>query len=370
MSHQQQDVVFVAPGGLPGKEASDILVNVTGGSDNPQKLGDALQGGGNSGGLSDYFANDHNTTSGLTYGYKAGVVGVVSAGQGSLGSLISAGTVALTDNTDNLVYFDPIQSTVIALDLDANQLGVVGSVPIAIVTTSSGQITNITDARAFLSPVGGIFMAMVSDLSPRAFAPPPIPGLNFSINGSGNYASPVGVGGLNGNVDLADNSTNYVELAYDPDGSILLANTIGFSPYNISVAIVTTSGGNITNVQDQRPTYFIPSGYEAASPQSGEIAVNADRDGRKLFISTTDATYALPSNDDVPVAHDGLEYKFLVESGTTVVQANTGQTIRIAESSSSSGGTALAEAQGSALTLVLRGTTWYSMGHEGTWTLE
>ena len=95
------------------------------------------------------------------------------------------------------------------------------------------------------------------------------------------------------------------------------------------------------------------------------ISFNA-ASGNGYFCSAA-LTATLPSSpsqgDMVSIAAD--------TSGTVVVQASTGQTIRISSVSSSSGGTATSGVAGSSLQLVYRAANseWFSIATEGNWTL-
>lgn len=85
------------------------------------------------------------------------------------------------------------------------------------------------------------------------------------------------------------------------------------------------------------------------------------------YFVTAAATATLPAG-----ATNGTTIRIIcVASSAVVVQANTGDTIRIGSSVSSSAGTATNTAQGNALTLhyYAAGTSWYCEGVQGNWTL-
>lgn len=84
------------------------------------------------GSLPDYFDEDPATTTGLTWGYKAGVLLGYNVPYS-----ISAGTIALTDNSENYIYIDVTDQT-IKKSVSAYP---VGSIPIRQVTTSGGSQT-------------------------------------------------------------------------------------------------------------------------------------------------------------------------------------------------------------------------------------
>lgn len=86
--------------------------------------------------ISSQLKLDASTTTGLTFGYKAGYA------QGdSANNLIAAGTVTLTDNTINYIYIknlDIASSTTVPTTFDDMLYRV---------TTASGAITVIEDLR-------------------------------------------------------------------------------------------------------------------------------------------------------------------------------------------------------------------------------
>lgn len=87
------------------------------------------------------FAQDPDTTSGLTFGYKAGALrdddSIIS---------VSAGTVSLTDDATNYVEVDSSGT------VSANTSGfTIGQIPLHEIVTSSGSISSVTDKRTWLS---------------------------------------------------------------------------------------------------------------------------------------------------------------------------------------------------------------------------
>jgi len=92
--------------------------------------------------LQDY-ANDTGTTTGLTYGYKAG-----SIRSDIIISATSAGTVLLTASTTNYVEVSPLGV------VSKNVIGFTsGAFPLAIVVTDVSSITSLTDKRGFVNVV-------------------------------------------------------------------------------------------------------------------------------------------------------------------------------------------------------------------------
>jgi hypothetical protein len=74
-----------------------------------------------------------------------------------------------------------------------------------------------------------------------------------------------------GTLTLTDNSTNYVYL----DGANNCnpnSNTIGFNTLSVPIAIVNTSGGNITAIRDLR-TFFVPQGTTTTPPPVNETPI-------------------------------------------------------------------------------------------------
>lgn len=88
----------------------------------------------------DQWAPNESTTTGLTYGYRAGAT---IAADGTVGE-VAAGTVTLADATTNYV-----ERTVAGV-VSANAVGfTAGRLPMAKVTTAAGAITAVVDRRTF-----------------------------------------------------------------------------------------------------------------------------------------------------------------------------------------------------------------------------
>lgn len=95
--------------------------------------------------LPDPFGNDLATTTGLNYGFKSGVFGV-----GTEYTSLDADVIGLTDNATNYVFINTGEGG----SISANTSGFSPSdtvIPLALVITSGGGITSITDKRVFLS---------------------------------------------------------------------------------------------------------------------------------------------------------------------------------------------------------------------------
>ena len=85
------------------------------------------------------FAQDHTTTTGLTFGYKSGLYT-----EGTVVTEVDAGTVTLTDASVNVVYLDTSLGTVAA----STSEDTADVIALFQVTTSGGVITAVVDARA------------------------------------------------------------------------------------------------------------------------------------------------------------------------------------------------------------------------------
>lgn len=97
------------------------------------------------------FANAAGTTTGLTYGYQAGVIRA-----DNVTTAVVAGTVALTNNTTN--YVEITGAGVVS----ANATGFTsGRFPLCTVVTSGGAIGTITDKRGVIA-LGGVQLSGVN----------------------------------------------------------------------------------------------------------------------------------------------------------------------------------------------------------------
>lgn len=102
------------------------------------KISDLLIGGF----IETQFAQDHATTTGLTYGYKSGVYN-----GGTTYSQIPAGTLTLPDNTVSNVYIDYTTLPTALSHATVASTPTTNIVLCAQVTTSGGVITNVDDLR-------------------------------------------------------------------------------------------------------------------------------------------------------------------------------------------------------------------------------
>lgn len=189
------------------------------------------------------FANDPATTVGLDYGYKAG------NGRSFSGSVefVAAGTITLTDNADNWVYYDPN-----AEDVETSVDGApFGSFVMARVTTAAGEITEIADRRAFANAFGSYSgQQLLNDLKVTAAT-----GLDVDIAG-GWINTPDGiVEAMNDTLTLPDDDASFIEV--DAAGDIS-SNTVGFTAGRAALARVETLSGEIDEISDRRGFLFVP----------------------------------------------------------------------------------------------------------------
>lgn len=213
----------------PPSGVGAVIVNSTGGGGTPTDL-----------------ANDPDTTTGLTYGYKAGRVLVPDGSS----NLIAAGTVVLPDDEDSRVIFNTLTEAVEVIDAEAIRPPTL--ILLAAVTTAGGAITAIEDQRVFLDGRARFFQSAIAD---GGFAS--ANGLDFTVaNDSGSVLfSNSRVGIESATVTLTDDATNYVELL--PNGDVS-ANTTAFTLGNLPLAQVVTESGQVTQVLDRRPFASVP----------------------------------------------------------------------------------------------------------------
>lgn len=88
-------------------------------------------------GVDNWFAQDPNTTSGLTWGYRAGIIRQADGTPVN----VAAGTVALTDATTN--YVEVSNTGVVAVSATRT----LANKPIYKVVTAAAAITSVVDER-------------------------------------------------------------------------------------------------------------------------------------------------------------------------------------------------------------------------------
>ncbi|MCY2930405.1 MAG: hypothetical protein NTV86_13075 [Planctomycetota bacterium] len=176
-------------------------------------------------------------------------------------------------------------------------------------------------------------------------------------------------------MSLANNATNYVFL--DPDGSIH-ANTTGFSTGEnvIPLATIVTAGGTYSHadISDMRGmACFTASGasgvIEASTAGAGSPNFLTGRENGKIL--TNEGASARAYNT-LPSAAAGLAFDFIVSDADGMrITAVTGDTIRVGEGVSSSGGYIQNATIGSAIRLVaVNATEWIAVSTVGTWTVD
>jgi hypothetical protein len=263
--------------------------------------------------LNDDFAQDTATTTGTTYGYKAGRIalrGIVA--------LVASSTIALTVSATNYVEVSG------AGTVSANTTGfTAGKFAMAIVVTSSSAITSVTDKRYFVTAPrevisGGTIGQLLAknsssdndttwvDPSSVSYALPVstasvLGGIKFghrlTVNSSSGVADVIDpstgdltdfaqdtatttgttygykAGGIRsdavpasvsaGTIALTVSATNYVEVS---GAGTVSANTTGFTPGRLAMAVVVTSSSAITSVTDKRAAYSISSAVSGTAP--------------------------------------------------------------------------------------------------------
>lgn len=267
----------------------DDLVQITPvrGSSDPAKLGSATDGkyyaraSQLSSGTPSDLANDPDTTTGLTYGYKAATL---LALDGSGVANVLAGTVVLTDNAEQSVVFDFATSSVISV-VDPGIIPPTG-VQTAFVTTAAGEITLIVGKRSFLNPAARFFQSAIAD---GGFASAIGLDLTVAMTAQSSILFADQVSYLDGTtVTLSDNVLNYVEFENVAGFANLVTNTVGFTLGKLPVAGVVTASGAITSYNDVRPFASVPAPagptqqFIATGNTPGDITVNGILPGDRL----------------------------------------------------------------------------------------
>lgn len=177
-----------------------------------------------------------------------------------------------------------------------------------------------------------------------------------TITGGGSQFNLVG-----GAVTLESSATNYVRivtdtverLRVDDDGAWLLASDPGTATYSLK-----SNGAGVP------PTWQADSAVNVWVDQGSSTTIAANTN----YFASAAVTLTLPA---APAQGNTIE--IIVDTASTVVvQANTGQTIRIGQSVSSSAGSATSVDRGNGLKLVYRAatTSWIQQNApQGTWNL-
>jgi len=185
----------------------------------------------------------------------------------------------------------------------------------------------------------------------------------------------VSYAGSTGNT-LADNKAN-IYLYLDADGTLVTDEYGGFPDMtttpHIRLAVVTTSGGDITSIADSRAGHncIVPHGAggvrRVIEAHTADDTLTASESGsvQSNLGATGTVTLALPAT---PV--EGTEFIFAVQAaqelridpGTATIRDDSGQTADRYKSASAIGAT---------LTLVVDGNgDWATIAKNGTWTEE
>jgi hypothetical protein len=129
----------------------------------------------------------------------------------------------------------------------------------------------------------------------------------------------------------------------------------------------TDTGEKLQVIGDSYTSGGIKGGRTVA-PQTADLGLNADNDQNVVF---TNEGAIGTVNLNLPTASAGKTYTFYVrENQTLQVNANTGDTIRIAGSVSAAAGNISSSTVGSSVTLVaINATEWVAVATVGSWTV-
>ncbi len=191
------------------------------------------------------FDEDPATTTGLTWGYKQGIL--------PDGSIKGAGTIGLTASQTNYVELDGPTGTI-----SSNTTGfTAGRTPLRVVGTDGSGITSSEDRRPWFQGQGPStelvrarrgLDAILQDFDED---PATTTGLTWGYK-AGRIAN--GSVKAAGTIVLSPNVTTYVEL--DPSGSgTLFTNNSAFTSGRVPLRTLVTDGTSITSSTDNRPLF-------------------------------------------------------------------------------------------------------------------
>ncbi|RCX32087.1 DUF2793 domain-containing protein [Thioalbus denitrificans] len=227
------------------------------------------------------FSQDPGTTTGLTFGYRAGRVRNDSAVTD-----VSAGTVALTASGTNYVELTGA-GTVLANTSAYTS----GRIPLYTVVTDGSGITSVTDRRTWVS-LGGGAGGGGSSLGDFDEDSGTTTGLTWGYQAGSIRLRTTVTSVSAGTVALTDNNTNYVEI---DSGGTVTANTTGFTAGKIPLRQVTTVSGSQTASTDRRA--WIPfvvegpaTGTDNAWPRQDGATGRILQDGKWVEADSGDVT--------------------------------------------------------------------------------
>jgi hypothetical protein len=149
-------------------------------------------------------------------------------------------------------------------------------------------------------------------------------------------------------------STETIQVQVAEDAASSNINNAGLASFDITDFTVDANGFVTLNPIVPRKWIDEPISFSAAS-------------GTGYFVTGT-ATATLPAS---PSQGDTIEFILDASPATLTIMANTGQMIRLGDSISLSGGTAISSSRGSTIELIYRAAdqVWISADNNGTWAI-
>lgn len=264
------------------------------------------------------YAQDPNTTTGLTWGYIGGTW---------YGFTVANGTLTLTASATNYVVVKRADGTVSSSTATTNWNDSTNYARAWSIVAGTSGITG-TPADYRVSP-GGVFLAAATQTAQQAQAAlsdfsqntSTTTGLTYGYNagvmrGSGTTITSVS----SGTVSLTASATNYVEV--DASGTVS-TNTTGFNNGRFPMAAVVTGASSITTVTDKRAFAHILLGTvnvytknQSVTPSAltsgATIAVDASLSNNFKLTLATNATLSNPTN-----ATDGMVLNIRIKQDST-----------------------------------------------------
>jgi trimeric autotransporter adhesin len=251
-----------------------------------------------------------------------------------------------------------------AISPSSGNINTLGSGSITIAgsgNTLTTQLTGLTNHNVLV----GAGTATITNVAPSATSGVPLVSNGSSSDPSFSTALIAGGGtastsfNTTGVVITGATSTTALTAVTLTDGQLAIGSSAG----NPAAATLSAGSGIAITNGHNSITISATSGGFAWSDQSGNF--NAAKENG--YFCTAALTATLPASPS-----EGDTIAFICTTTSIVIGANTGQTIKIGASSSTSAGTATNNAIGDSVTLVYRstGTAWWSLtGPQGTWTL-